>query len=50
LSPKSDAWKEADLDAALRRRLGESYDELKMLKNSGYGLALVAAVSSMFCF
>jgi hypothetical protein len=26
LSPKSDAWKDADLDTALKRRLGESYD------------------------
>lgn len=26
LDPKSDAWREADVDAALKRRLGESYD------------------------
>ena len=26
LSPKSDAWREADLDAAMRNRLGEAYD------------------------
>ena len=26
LSPRSDSWKDADLDAALRRRLGEAYD------------------------
>lgn len=26
LSPQSDAWREADLDTALRQRLGEAYD------------------------
>lgn len=26
LSPQSDVWKDADLDAALKRRLGEAYD------------------------
>lgn len=26
LSPRSDVWKDADLDAALRKRLGEAYD------------------------
>lgn len=26
LSPRSDVWKDADLDAALKRRLGEAYD------------------------
>ena len=26
LSPQSDAWREADLDAAIRERLGEAYD------------------------
>lgn len=26
LSPRSDAWREADLDAALRKRLGEAHD------------------------
>ena len=26
LNPRSDIWKDADLDAALRRRLGEAYD------------------------
>lgn len=26
LSPQSDAWREGDLDAALRKRLGEAYD------------------------
>jgi len=26
LSPRCDAWKDADIDTALRRRLGEAYD------------------------
>ena len=26
LSPRSDVWKDADLDAALRKRLGDTYD------------------------